>query len=79
MGEIQDRRQHLGTGGKRRRMIPGHTVTVGTRPDRPGWLFGVCECGEETEAQLPGVVEAWVTVHRWQVSRGLPGEREADA
>lgn len=55
--------------GKRRAMNWGHAVTIGTRPDMPGWLFGVCECGQHADASVPGVVEAWATWHHWQVRR----------
>jgi hypothetical protein len=69
--EIRERRQFDATRweGRRRRAVPGHAVTIGTKEGKPGWLFGECECGQTVEAESPGVVESWAVLHRWQVSR----------
>jgi len=68
MMDLVDRRQHAEqASADRRQRIPGHDIVVGVAPGRPGWLVGQCSCGEHAEArvEVDGVVEAWVTWHRW--------------
>lgn len=67
MTALIERRQQAATFTKanRRPAVPGHHVTVGTSHVKPGWLIGACECGEVAESKVDGVVEAWVTWHRF--------------
>lgn len=70
MRDLVDRRRvepDALTPADRRRTTPGHDVCVGTSRAQPGWLIGRCSCGEHAEArvEVDGVVEAWVTWHRW--------------
>jgi hypothetical protein len=74
VGGLVDRRQcERELALDRRRSIPGHEVRVGTLRDRPGWLIGLCSCGGHAEArvEVDGVVEAWVTAHRFEVGGRL--------
>ena len=73
VGRMQHERrvgQERFSGHERRRPIPGHDVRVRQMPERSSWLVGECSCGQTATSIVDGLVEAWVTIHRWQPHSG---------
>lgn len=66
---LERRKQPNNTRVDKRQPWPaGHSVHVGTTPERPDWIVGMCECGEVAESKADGLVEAWAIWHRTQVA-----------